>query len=165
MPATLAPFIIRWGAEASSDVLRQSAVCRKCGHKGATLVHPSVDREVDGTIMGLSSYASALAGLYTPRHSPGRSPEGPPPIHIHCLSCASPVTVFSLAGELTPCPSCGARFSSAVAFLREKGNAIGAIGDAAAPFETPDALARAADPTVQAAQSIVRNRMPGWKMH
>lgn len=57
---TLAPFIIRWGPDASSDILRGAAVCRKCGHKGATLVHPSVDIDVDGT-RGLASYSAALA--------------------------------------------------------------------------------------------------------
>ena len=36
----LVPLIIRWGAEASSDRLRQRARCTKCGHKGATLQHP-----------------------------------------------------------------------------------------------------------------------------
>ena len=37
----LAPLIIRWGADASSDVLRRSARCSRCGRKGATLQHPS----------------------------------------------------------------------------------------------------------------------------
>jgi hypothetical protein len=35
------PFIIRWGPDASSDLLRQSARCTKCGRKGAALQHPS----------------------------------------------------------------------------------------------------------------------------
>jgi len=39
-PMALVPLIIRWGAETSSDRLRQSARCTKCGHKGATLQHP-----------------------------------------------------------------------------------------------------------------------------
>jgi len=39
-PMALVPLIIRWGAEASSDQLRQRARCTKCGHKGATLQHP-----------------------------------------------------------------------------------------------------------------------------
>ena len=39
-PMTLAQFIIRWGPEASSDLLRKNARCIKCGHKGATLSHP-----------------------------------------------------------------------------------------------------------------------------
>ena len=39
-PMALVPLIIRWGAEASSDRLRQRARCTKCGHKGATLQHP-----------------------------------------------------------------------------------------------------------------------------
>lgn len=37
----LAPFIIRWGANASSDMLRHAARCSNCGRKGATLQHPS----------------------------------------------------------------------------------------------------------------------------
>ena len=36
----LAPLIIRWGPDASSDVLRQRARCSKCGHQGATLQIP-----------------------------------------------------------------------------------------------------------------------------
>ena len=36
-----APLIERFGADASSDVIRQSARCTACGHKGATLQHPS----------------------------------------------------------------------------------------------------------------------------
>jgi|SRR5580692_8317494 hypothetical protein len=39
-PMALVPLIIRWGAEASSDQLRQRARCTKCGHRGATLQHP-----------------------------------------------------------------------------------------------------------------------------
>jgi hypothetical protein len=39
-PMALVPLMIRWGAEASSDRLRQCARCTKCGHKGATLQHP-----------------------------------------------------------------------------------------------------------------------------
>ena len=41
MPVALAPCIILWGESASSDVLRQCARCSRCGHKGATLQHPS----------------------------------------------------------------------------------------------------------------------------
>lgn len=37
----LAPFVIRWGDSASGDVLRKSARCSECGHKGAALQHPS----------------------------------------------------------------------------------------------------------------------------
>jgi len=40
-PIALAPLIIRWGPDVSSDVLRRSARCTSCGHKGATLTHPS----------------------------------------------------------------------------------------------------------------------------
>jgi hypothetical protein len=41
-PVALAPLIIRWGGDASSDLLRQSARCKLCGSKGADLQHPSV---------------------------------------------------------------------------------------------------------------------------
>jgi hypothetical protein len=37
----LAPFVNRFGPDASSDVLRRSARCSRCGSKGATLQHPS----------------------------------------------------------------------------------------------------------------------------
>ncbi len=40
-PAALAPLIIRWGANASSDTLRRRARCMRCGGKGAMLMHPS----------------------------------------------------------------------------------------------------------------------------
>jgi len=36
----LAPLIIRWGPDASSDMLRRCARCTVCGHKGATLQGP-----------------------------------------------------------------------------------------------------------------------------
>jgi len=41
-PIALAPLIIRWGGDASSDLLRQSVRCKLCGSKGADLQHPSV---------------------------------------------------------------------------------------------------------------------------
>jgi hypothetical protein len=41
VPVALAPFIIRWGADASGDVLRRSFRCRACGGKGATTIVPS----------------------------------------------------------------------------------------------------------------------------
>jgi hypothetical protein len=40
-PVALVPFIIRWGPGTSSDMLRRSARCGKCGRKGATLQMPS----------------------------------------------------------------------------------------------------------------------------
>jgi len=44
----LAPFVIRWGADASSNVLRRRARCSKCGHKGCTLMHPSIGSDGPG---------------------------------------------------------------------------------------------------------------------
>lgn len=46
-PAALAPYIIRWGADASSHLLRQRCVCARCGHRGALTYHPSY---VDATV-------------------------------------------------------------------------------------------------------------------
>jgi hypothetical protein len=40
-PIALTPFIIRWTAEASSDLLRRRALCTRCGRRGAILQHPS----------------------------------------------------------------------------------------------------------------------------
>ena len=37
----LTPLIIRWGPDASTDVLRCCARCSKCGRKGASLMVPS----------------------------------------------------------------------------------------------------------------------------
>ena len=46
-PVAFVPLMIRWGMDASSDMLRRSARCSVCGHKGATLKHPSwVDMQV-----------------------------------------------------------------------------------------------------------------------
>ena len=43
----LAPFVIRWGTDASSDMLRRNLTCSHCGHRGASLQHPSwVDMEI-----------------------------------------------------------------------------------------------------------------------
>src|SRR5262249_29385986 len=39
-PAAIVPLMIRWGAEASSDMLRRSARCTRCGRKGATIQLP-----------------------------------------------------------------------------------------------------------------------------
>jgi hypothetical protein len=36
----IAPLIIRWGPDASSDMLRACARCTVCGHRGATLQSP-----------------------------------------------------------------------------------------------------------------------------
>jgi hypothetical protein len=41
-PMPIVPLIIRWGPDASSDILRQRARCTKCGHLGADLKTPSI---------------------------------------------------------------------------------------------------------------------------
>jgi hypothetical protein len=38
--AAIVPLMIRWGADASSNMLRQSARCTQCGRKGATIQLP-----------------------------------------------------------------------------------------------------------------------------
>jgi hypothetical protein len=53
---TLAQFVIRWGPDASSDLLRKSARCGNCGHKGVALQAPSWT----GSVQGFQSYAEAL---------------------------------------------------------------------------------------------------------
>jgi len=46
-PIALTPYIIRWGAGASSDVLRNSMRCRDCGAKGITTINPSwIDKQI-----------------------------------------------------------------------------------------------------------------------
>jgi hypothetical protein len=40
-PVAIAPFVIRWGADAPGDVMRQRLRCAICGHRGAALRHPS----------------------------------------------------------------------------------------------------------------------------
>jgi len=86
-------------------------------------------------------------------------------IAVHCPDCGASVELPNVGLASAECPTCQARFSAAVAFLRERGKAIDPIGDATAPFETPYALARAAELAVKASQSIGRNRRfksPGW---
>jgi len=39
-PFACAPAVIRWGANASSDMLRQRTRCTCCGGRGATVQHP-----------------------------------------------------------------------------------------------------------------------------
>jgi hypothetical protein len=44
----LAPLLIRWGPDTSSDVLRSNLKCTACGHKGNAIQVPSfVDIDVD----------------------------------------------------------------------------------------------------------------------
>jgi len=40
-PVAIAPFVIRWGPDASSDMIRNSLRCTKCGFKGGSMIHPS----------------------------------------------------------------------------------------------------------------------------
>jgi len=40
-PMAFVPLMIRWGPNASSDLIRERARCTQCSAKGATLSHPS----------------------------------------------------------------------------------------------------------------------------
>lgn len=40
-PIAIAPWRIRFGGEASSDLIRQNLRCSKCGGKGGLIYHPS----------------------------------------------------------------------------------------------------------------------------
>lgn len=41
VPIALVPYAIRWGMDVSSDVLRRSLRCTRCGTKGAEIMMPS----------------------------------------------------------------------------------------------------------------------------
>lgn len=58
-PMLLAPLVIRWGPDTSSDKLRRCARCTACGHKGATLQHPSWVDNVVGFQPFPSVYSNA----------------------------------------------------------------------------------------------------------
>jgi hypothetical protein len=65
----LVPFVIRWGADASSDMLRQRVRCVVCGRRGASLQHPSWGDAVMGLEgvsgrLGASRGTSCAAGRY-----------------------------------------------------------------------------------------------------
>jgi hypothetical protein len=62
----LAPLIIRWGGDASSDLLRRSARCTRCGNKGADL--PASEREVERYSVGFPCAGPGLALMYSPNH-------------------------------------------------------------------------------------------------
>ena len=84
---------------------------------------------------------------------------------IRCPACAAIVEVVSMGLAQVECAACKCAFSPAVAYLRQRGKAIAAIGETTAPFETPEAIARGNDVAVQASQSIKRNRRikdQGW---
>lgn len=40
-PLALAPFVIRWGPDMSSDMLRRNLRCTACDRRGAVIQHPS----------------------------------------------------------------------------------------------------------------------------
>ena len=45
----VAPYVIRWGPEVSSGVLRTRMRCLECGHRGAQVITPSyIDRRIGG---------------------------------------------------------------------------------------------------------------------
>jgi len=51
--------MIRWGMNASSDVLRKSARCGRCGFKGAVLQSPSWM----GSGLGFQTFSGALQSV------------------------------------------------------------------------------------------------------
>jgi hypothetical protein len=65
-PTALTPFIIRWGPDASSDLLRAWARCRRCGTKGATLRLPGWG----GRAVGVQPFP--VNRLDQPSHAPRR---------------------------------------------------------------------------------------------
>jgi hypothetical protein len=64
---TLAPYVIRWGAEASSNMLRRCARCTVCGHKGATLSHQGDDPEHDNYAAFPAEHALRLSATIVAR--------------------------------------------------------------------------------------------------
>ncbi len=58
----LAPFIIRWGKDASSDLLRKSFVCSKCGARTTSIKHPSwADRQIGFQMFPSEAAMASLA--------------------------------------------------------------------------------------------------------
>src|SRR5262245_55798347 len=55
-PTALAPWMIRWGAEASIDVLRRSALCTRCGRRSND-PNPGLGRAADAGVL-----VAALSG-------------------------------------------------------------------------------------------------------
>lgn len=48
VPVPIAPWMIRWGCAASTDVMRERSRCSKCGHVGALIYCPSIRNVEDG---------------------------------------------------------------------------------------------------------------------
>ncbi|CAN5490290.1 hypothetical protein BH10PSE7_BH10PSE7_33240 [soil metagenome] len=48
----LAPYVIRWGLDASSDMLRKNLRCTACGQRGAALQIPSFRSSPDLAFVG-----------------------------------------------------------------------------------------------------------------
>jgi hypothetical protein len=61
-PMALVPLIIRWGADTSSDRLRQRARCTKCGHKGASSQNPGWA----GTHIGFQPFPASVESSSRP---------------------------------------------------------------------------------------------------
>jgi hypothetical protein len=55
-PMAFAAPVIRWGADAPGDTLRQNARCSCCGNKGATIRHPGWG----GNAIGFLPFPSAM---------------------------------------------------------------------------------------------------------
>jgi hypothetical protein len=94
-PVAFVPLIIRWGPDASSDMLRRSARCTKCGRKGAALQHPSWARMDIGFEPFPVLRPCAVGATTRFVESPGRiSPPGAPrtvrePLDSHGSRCSA----------------------------------------------------------------------------
>ena len=67
----LAPFAIRWGLDASTDLIRRNLICSHCGHKGAQIIRPSynglggTDQFPAGMAWSLRDTMAAMCNLYS----------------------------------------------------------------------------------------------------
>jgi hypothetical protein len=65
-PVAIAPFAIRWGLDASSDLIRDRLRCSKCSRVGVTIQMPSWA----GNAIGTQPFPTAWPPLVVPSVSP-----------------------------------------------------------------------------------------------
>ena len=82
-PLALMPLVIRWGIEASSDLLRNRARCTACQHKGATLRLPSYVDAVTGWAMFPMTSDSHNLATPNPADIPAKLPWSGAPLGGH----------------------------------------------------------------------------------
>jgi hypothetical protein len=68
-PVAIAPFAIRWGLDASSDLIRQRLRCSKCGRLGVTIQTSSWA----GNAIGALPFPTPWPSLAEPSASPWES--------------------------------------------------------------------------------------------